>query len=364
MKSSPLRVLIDAREFIHGRLTGIGRVLEGLSDALSDSRIAEEIVLAATLIEAVPLKLRNRENIKTQSIPSSFLKSEKALSRLSKQDFSLFISPYPKLPLFGCQCDAVHTIHDVLDLTHPAYKRRFKVIFDRFRLKMALKKASLTWFDSSWSLEETKKYVGTVGRNPRVRFPGLDEKLKEKEQRMEEDVLKKYGLGPGYVLSVGNGLPHKNLGVLLEIADKISRQIVFAGVSRKNQQFWRSRYPGAKPIWIEHVSEEDMSTVMRGSFCLAQPSTAEGYGYPPLEAMACGVPAVVSQIPVLAETSGGNALFADPGDPQAWIAAFDALENKDVHQDQVEKGLRWVEPLLGREGWSKHLSDLKELLNK
>jgi len=362
MKSSSPRVLIDAREFIHGRSTGIGRVLDGLIDALSEARIAEEIVLVITSVEAVPRKLRNRDDIKTQSIPSSFLKSEKAISELSKQDFSLFISPYPKLPLFGTHCQAIHTIHDILDLTHPVYRKRFRIVLDRFRLKMALKRAFLTWYDSTWSMEETRKFVGFAGKNPRVRYPGLDEKLKEKGQRDEGHILGKYGLQPGYILAIGNGLPHKNLGILLKIADEHSRPFVFVGVSRKNQQFWKSRYPTSRIKWIEHVDEEDMSVIMRGSFCLAQPSTAEGYGYPPLEAMTCRVPAVVSNVPVLIETTGGNALLADPGNQQEWMKAFEALEDKNTYQNQIEKGLKWVDPLVGRKGWKKHISDIAELL--
>lgn len=359
-----LKVLIDAREFIHGRSTGIGRVLEGLTDALCEDETAREIVLAVTSDEVVPLKLKNRENIKTNEVPVTFFKSEKALSELSNKDFSLFISPYPKLPLFGTHCEAVHTIHDILDLTHPVYRKRFRVILDRFRLKMALKRASLTWYDSSWSMEETRKFVGFAGKNPRVRYPGLDEKLKEEGLRNEGHILGKYGLQPGYILAVGNGLPHKNLGILLKIADKLPRRFVFVGVSEENQQFWKSRYPTSKIKWIEYVAEKDLTTITRRSFCLAQPSTAEGYGYPPLEAMACGVPAVVSHIPVLIETTGGNALLADPGDQQEWMKAFEALENKNTYQNQIEKGLKWVEPLLGRKGWKKHISDLEELINK
>ncbi len=103
---------------------------------------------------------------------------------------------------------------------------------------------------------------------------------------------------------------------------------------------------------------------MRGAFCLAQPSTAEGYGYPPLEAMACGVPAVVSNIPVLIETTGGNSLKADPNDYREWLQAFEALEKKDMYQNQIEKGLKWVQPLWGRRGWEGHISDIEELIKK
>ena len=356
------RILIDAREFGRGRLTGIGRVLEGLTDALAESDDIKQIVLAVSFDNDVPLRLRNRDKIEVERIPVAFLKSEKALSSLSYQGFSLFISVYPKLPLFGCRCTSVHTVHDVLDLTDPAYKRQLRVFADGLRLRTALKRASLTWYDSAWSLEETRRHVGFEGKNPKVRYPGLHEMFKPDRLKEEDNVLKRYGLSPGYILVIGNGLPHKNLGALLSIADHLARRIVFVGVSEKNQRFWKSRFPARQQIWIKYAREEDLATIIRKSFCLAQPSTAEGYGYPPLEATACGVPAVVSNIPVLIETTGGCALAADPSNPKAWLEAFQVLEDKAIYQKQIEKGLKWAERFRGRKGWEKHVFDIVELM--
>jgi glycosyltransferase involved in cell wall biosynthesis len=355
-------ILVDARELVPGKLTGIGRVLIGLVDALIESQIVDEISFALDSLGVLPSKLKNRRKIRIKGIPTSFLRSEHALSALTKNHVSLFISPYPKLPLFGCHCPTVHIIHDVLDLTHPAYRRYFKTFFDKFRLKRALKKSDLTWYDSSWSLSETGKYVGLTGKNPRVRYPGLNEKFRPDIPENQHDILKKYQLQQGYILVIGNGLPHKNLGVLLEIYNKISREFVFLGVSQEKQSYWKTRYPNVKALWIEHLPDEDLPSVLQKAFCLAQPSTAEGYGYPPLEAMACGIPVVASKIPVLVETTGGNAMVADPDTPKEWLAAFEALESDALNQKQVEKGRKWVEPLCGLKGWQKHISDIEELI--
>jgi len=357
-------ILIDGREFVAKKLTGIGRVLEGLVSALAESHVAEEILLATSDAHSLPFRLKNRLDIKVVEIPSSFMKSEKALSALTKNNIDLFISPYPKLPLFGCHTKAAHIIHDILDLTHPAYKKRLKIHFDSWRLKRALQRADLTWYDSIWSQKETEKFAGSVGKTPRVRYPGIDGAFSPEKSADDAAALKKYHLGPGYVIAIGNGLPHKNLGVLLEVAKQISRRIVFVGVQDKNQQYWNSRYPNESATWINHVEEGDLPSLVRAAFCLAQPSTAEGYGYPPLEAMACGVPAVVSDIPVLRETTGGNALEANPYKPEAWIEAFRALESQALYQTQVDNGRRWVEPLIGIKGWQGHVSDIEQLLKE
>ena len=165
----PQRTLIDAREFVSQRLTGIGRFLDGLIDALVREANLGEFTLAVTDPYIISERLENLQNVKLVTLPNSFIASEKALSTLSKNNYSLFISPYPKFPLFGCFCNAVHTIHDVLDLTQTIYKKRVRVYFDRIRLKNALKRAELTWFVSSWSMQKTKELVGFIGLNPQVR---------------------------------------------------------------------------------------------------------------------------------------------------------------------------------------------------
>lgn len=356
-------ILVDAREFASHKKTGIGRFLEGLLDALTQAYSDIRIILATHCKSAVPDTLRDKKKLIAREIPQNFISSEKALSDLAKKGAKLFLSPYPKLPLFGTGCASINTVHDIQYLTHPAYKKRFNTFVGRFRLQKALKRSSLTWYDSSWSLRETEKYVGYIGKNAKVRHLAIDERFRPSETEKDDDVvLDKYQLQSGYIIVIGNGLPHKNLGVLLGVAKELARNLVLLGVSEENRKYWQSRYPDAQTKWIEYVQDHYVPAIIRKAFCLAQPSTAEGYGYPPLEAMASGVPAVVSNIPVLFETTGGFALTADPLDSKAWLKVFESLENKDIYQAQVEKSLKWVEPLRGLRGWEKHIADIEEIL--
>jgi glycosyltransferase involved in cell wall biosynthesis len=177
--------------------------------------------------------------------------------------------------------------------------------------------------------------------------------------------LEKYGLeAGGYILIIGNGLPHKNLGLLLGISERLSRKLVFIGVSKHNRSYWERLYPTSQAEWIEQVDDAELPPLLRHAFCLSQPSLAEGYGYPPLEAMACGTPAVVSNIEVLVETTGGNALVGELHDGQSWIEAYQRIENADVYHVQVQKGLQWIMNLKGRSGWMHHVADIEELLGR
>ncbi|MDY6954146.1 MAG: hypothetical protein SWE60_21785, partial [Thermodesulfobacteriota bacterium] len=149
MTGSRKKIVVDAREFAPRRFTGIGRVLFGLAGALAEMPFVDKIILAASSYEAVPVKLKSMKQIAIKKVPGPFLASERYLTHLTKGGACLFLSPYPKLPLFRCHCPTIHTIHDVLYLTHPAYKKRFRASFDLLRLKMALRKADITWYDSS-----------------------------------------------------------------------------------------------------------------------------------------------------------------------------------------------------------------------
>ena len=355
------RILIDAREFVRGRFTGIARVIQGLTESLAKAVFSNEVSLAVQDLNAVPTGLRAQSKMSIKHLPEPFLISEKALAELSRH-FDLYLSPYPKLPLFGVHCSAVHIVHDILDLTHPLYRTRFKTVFDRYRLKRALHRADITWYDSSWSMAETKKHFGWCGRNPKVRHPGIQDVFRPEKQNDDISILEAYNLKAGYVLALGNGMPHKNLGVILEIAHELDRPIVFAGVSDKNRQYWGSKYLETHAIWIRHVEEHHLPALLRGAFCLVQPSLVEGYGYPPLEAMACGRPAIVSRIPVLLETSGNCALSAPPDAPTAWRDSLSALGDRTLYDDLVEKGLKWTEALRGRRAWQPYLEDIENLM--
>lgn len=361
--SKCFNILIDAREFRAGKMTGIGRVLKGLGHSILCENWIHKITMGGFTRNNLPKDLIDHHRLNFQRLNDSFFISEFQLSRLSQKNFSLYISPYPKLPLFGTGCPSIHIIHDVLDLTSYFYRRRVKRFFDLIRLKRAIKKASLTWYDSNWSMLETEKLVGCVGRNPKVRHLGIESRYRSTKTVGDEKVLRRYDLRKGYILCIGNGLPHKNLSVLLEIARQLKRPLVFVGVSEINRLYWSNFDRDERTQWIQYVEENDLPAIYRGAFCLAQPSTAEGYGYPPLEAMACGTPAVVSNIPVLVETTGGNALSADPENPGNWVDAIGALEGSELRQNLIEKGLAWVEPMKGSRGWRNHLSDIRELID-
>jgi glycosyltransferase involved in cell wall biosynthesis len=365
LKAVEKAVLVDCREWTAGGMTGIGRVAEGLLAALSGYRPAVSIQIAVFSRRFVPSKIRRCRNIHPVLLPASYALSEAKLSALTAaNNIVLYISPYPKLPLFGVYCCAINMVHDVLDLTFPDYRRRSKAHLDRWRLKNGVRRACLTWCVSKYTLKATRALVGDAMINAKVRYPALDENFRLDSVQNPQAILSKYGLTAGYILVIGNGKPHKNAKVILEVSRDIGREIVFVGMGAEMERFWRLRFPHAKARWIRNVADPDLPGLLKGAFCLVQPSLIEGFGYPPLEAMACGVPVVVSDIPVLQETTGGNALVADPRSPEQWCHSIKMLEIEALRKRQIARGLRWVEPMRGRLGWNRYVEDVLDLLDR
>lgn len=356
------QILVDAREFSPALKTGIARFLEGFLMALSRGLEDTHILVALNNPGNLPERMAGKDNLAVAAIPKGFFRSELVLSRLSQRGFDLLISPYSKLPLFGTGCPSIHTVHDIIGLTRPFLNSPFRRNFDCWRLKTALRKAALTWYVSSWSLRETQKRLGTAGTNPRVRPNGIDVRFDAQNAAADPGIRALYGLDSGYVLVLGNGKPHKNLAVLLEIADQMKRYFVLAGVSKHQRHYWSEGHATPNIRWFEQLPDPHLPAIIRGAFCLMLPSKLEGYGYPPLEAMACGVPAVVSDIPVLRETTGGNALYADPDKSADWMEALKALETDRFYRRQSRRGLDWAQQFKGERGWAEHLTDVKNLL--
>jgi len=159
------------------------------------------------------------------------------------------------------------------------------------------------------------------------------------------------------VVAIGSPAPHKNVALLLEIADALSKagiRLAIAGMS--DSRVFRD-LPAAgeadNVIWLGRLSDGEIAALLQDALCLAFPSYAEGFGLPALEAMALGCPVVASDRSSLPEVGGDAALYASPDDPCAWYGQIIHLaRNPTLRRDLVDKGHRqacrysWVESAL------------------
>ena len=349
-------ILIDGREFVTGRRTGIGRFLEGL--LLATIELHPEWRLQVLITSGCTLPASLHGSVEAYLVKASGdIAFGRCCSLLSKKA-ELFLSPYPKLPLLKLHCPAIHTVHDILYLTHEAYRgSKFQYWLDRIRLKLALHRADLTWFDSSETRSECQQMFG-ISSEARVRYPAIESSFTCSRQREQSQDV--------YFLYVGNGLPHKNIDILLQALGGMDGHLKCVGVKESFAGKLIATYPNviAKVEFLQQVDDTALRDLYRSAVALLLPSTAEGYGYPPLEAMACGTPAVVADIPVLKETTGGHAVYCSSDDMTAWRDAMLQLQKVDREAGLGEAVESWIAERQGTTGWQPHVNDMQTVMNQ
>jgi glycosyltransferase involved in cell wall biosynthesis len=156
--------------------------------------------------------------------------------------------------------------------------------------------------------------------------------------------------GRAYVVAVGAGTDRKHLSVVLDALNRVeglelaligppgaataalTRRVADLGIDGRVHQ-------------LGLVADDVLAAVLRGAVALVHPSLDEGFGLPPLEAMAAGTPAVVSRSGALPEVVGDAAVIVDPHDPDGWAAELDSLRTDPERRSRlVAAGLAHVAP--------------------
>lgn len=142
----------------------------------------------------------------------------------------------------------------------------------------------------------------------------------------DTSVLDRGGLVPGrYVLAVGTGAAHKNLAALGAAASMLhARGVRLAIAGRADPAVFRAA-GGAEGVALGRVSDAELRALYENATALLFPSRYEGFGLPPVEAMACGCPVVAGRAGAVPETVGDAALLFDPDAPGTLVAALTRL---------------------------------------
>lgn len=229
----------------------------------------------------------------------------------------------------GVHGKTVVTVHDMVYKAFPETVRaRTKYMLDT-GLKSSMKRADLIVTDSEFSKAEILKYFPQHENKLRVVPCGVDlERFRpcEKPERIPE-VKKSLGIEGDYFLYVGTIEPRKNLERLIAAYHIFTKRVkdapklVLAGgkgwlydnIFAKVTELGLSE----KVIFTQYVPSEDMNPLMCGAIAFVFPSVYEGFGMPPLEAMACGVPVISSGEASLPEVTGDCAVICDAYSPES-----------------------------------------------
>ena len=271
------------------------------------------------------------------------------LRRLGAQ---LLHSPHYVRPLL-CGVPSVVTIHDCIHLLFPQYlPNRMAWRYAHVIMGSAVRRSALVFTVSEASRRDILHFYPWADPEKVVVVPNaIDADLLEDPGPEEmERVRERYQIRGRFVLFAGNIKPHKNLGRLIEAFallrnrpghDDLRLLIIGEEVSRypSLRRAMESAGVRAEVRFFGFVPHRTLAALYRMASVFAFPSLYEGFGLPPLEAMACGTPVLTSRLSSLPEVVGDAAVLIDPYDVEDIACGLERLlSDKALRAALVEKG--------------------------
>jgi len=267
--------------------------------------------------------------------------------RAAGRGLRLFHSPHYNAPL-AVTAPLVVTVHDLIHIMFPEYlphPRWLARAYARTQLKLACRRARVVLTPSACTRRDMSRILGVDPRKVRVTPLGVDKAFAPvPEAGKLASFRRRHGLGEGYVLFVGNMKPHKNLERLVRAFAALGKpeyKLVLAGTEDPRYGGVRRAVAdqrlGRRVVFLGIASPAELRMLYAAARVLALPSLYEGFGLPPLEAMACGTPVVASQAASLPEVVGEAALLVDPLDEDALARALRAAVEREPLRRRLRK---------------------------
>jgi glycosyltransferase involved in cell wall biosynthesis len=288
---------------------------------------------------------------------------------LHRARVDLFHAPhYVVSPL--TRCPYVVTIHDCIHLRFPQYlPNRVAYTYARAMMRTAARRARRVLTVSNASKQDILHYLKVPDEHVEVIYNALDERLATPPTEEElERVRLRFQLTSPFILYAGNIKPHKNVDRLIE-AYSILRRRGIVGVTLLILGDEISRYPNLRRLvhrfqlhqhvrFLGFVPDATLASLYRLASVFVFPSLYEGFGLPPLEAMAAGVPVITSNVSSLPEVVGDAALLIDPMDAGAIADAMArVLGEPGLRADLVRRGTERVRAF----SWERSVARIHEV---
>jgi len=354
-----MRIAIDARK-IELPLTGIGRYTKNLLTHLAEIDKENEYIILQRQYPST--KVVDASNFRTVvfDYPAFSLHSIFFLHKiLNRERVDIFHSPFVSVPLFA-KCKIIITVHDLIPLKFTkSYNKskRLSEMLRRFQFRLILliasKRAQNIITISNASMQTLQKLDHTLAKKIQIIYMAPEEIFKEIAQEEKEQTKTRFGLKGQLVCYIGMIRPHKNLVILLQalrlllIERKQYCYLVIGGSDDENLIFLKNivkRFNISNHvIFTEVLSDLEVVALMNAADVFVFPSLEEGFGLPPLEAMACGTPVVTSNVSSLPEVVGDSALLVNPLHAQDIADAIQKLFlDQELKQELIRRGFERV----------------------
>lgn len=247
----------------------------------------------------------------------------------------------------------VLTVHDLVWKLYPETMGRENYLQYKKRFDQSVRRADRIVTGSDATRQSLAKTFGIPQKKISVLPYGVDPAFSPQEEASSaRHIARKYGVSEDYICTVGTIEPRKDHVTLvramkiLRDRGRLAHQLVIAGgPGWKNDQVYASvaacGLAEHDVKFVGKIAEEDLPRLYSGAALFVYPSLYEGFGFPLLEAMACGAPVVSSDAPAMPEVAGGAAIMVSCGQPAEFADAISrVLNDPALRQELIEKGRR------------------------
>ncbi|MBA3872880.1 MAG: glycosyltransferase family 4 protein [Anaerolineae bacterium] len=268
---------------------------------------------------------------------------------LARFNLDVLHSPDFIPPLQGARKHII-TVHDLTFLHYPQHLTQEARHYYNDQIKMAVKQANHILADSNATKTDLVNMLDVPAEKITVHMLGVEEQFKPLDASLLEAQRQKHQLPQQFILFVGTFEPRKNILGLLQAYKKLvddwsdAPPIVLVGrrgwLFDETMQSVRDLNLGNRVLWRENIDDDDLPAVYNLASVLVLPSFYEGFGFPALEAMACGTVPIVSNRSSLPEVVGEVGLQINPDDTHAIKEAIQkALTDTEWQQLNRKLGL-------------------------
>ncbi len=366
--SKQIHVIIDGR-MISEELHGIARYTYELIKRGSQTGKLYYLILVNDLHSAKKI-FHNTHNIEFIHMKSKFLSIGEQIELpflINKyKGKAIFHSPsFVSSPLIKTKM--IMTIHDLNHIKFPEFYSKFHKYYYEYIVRPAAIKSEYILTVSHFSKTEITQWLKYENNDKViVTYNGIDNKfIKLNDKIYLQKIKEKYQLPDEFILYIGNLKQHKNVETLIKSMKYISNKELYLVINGKPnkriEEIVQEYNLMDKVCFIGYVGDEDLPAVYNMAKVFVFPSLYEGFGLPPLEAMACGCPAIVSDRASLPEVVGeGGCTFHATDERDLSIKIDSLIASKEMYNAQVIYGKQRSMSFT----WDKMISKTLEIYNR
>lgn len=321
---------IDGTPAARTQLTGTEIYARSIIRALAAVRGSRTMRVYANAIDTPPWL---PAGVEWRGIPFPRLWTHWRLRQALRRDRpDVTFIPSHVLPL-ALGLKSVVTIHDVGHRHDPRSYSRAARWYLEATTRYAAHRANRLIAVSQSTADDLTRFYGVPGGRIAVVHSGIDPRMRPQDPSRVAEVLQRLDVGGAYFLYVGRNHPRKNLAMLRRAFDEARRrgleaELILAGPGHDAAS-------GDSARVLPYVAADDLPALYAGAIALMLPSRFEGFGFPALEAMACGTAVIASTAGALPEIVGTAGILLSPDDAGAWSQAMLELASDGALQRRL-----------------------------